>query len=63
MLMKSSHYDAQRAATRAADAAHAEMMQWYADQLGVELKDSRRAIASLAPSRAKELYKQYQETK
>ena len=59
--MSDKTYNEQRARTRAADAVHAAMMDWYAEQLGVKRSELHVALVKLSSDRAKQLYQQYQE--
>ena len=52
-------YNAQRARTRAADAQHATMKQWYAKKLDVEYDKAMAAIARLSKKEAEQLYREW----
>ena len=54
-------YNQQRARTRAADAAHARMLAWYALQLDVSVSDVRSELLKQAPEKLKTLWKRYNE--
>lgn len=57
--MKNHSYEAQRAATKQADAEHEHMLSWYAQAIGCDI---RTELCKLSLARAKQPYKQYQET-
>ena len=57
--MTDHSYNAQRARTRAADAQHKAMKQWYADKLGVEYSSVMNDIARLPSERAEQLYQEW----
>jgi hypothetical protein len=61
--VKNHSYEAQRAATKQADAEHEQMLIWYAQAIGCDRSDIKNQLVRLTKTRAKQLYKQYQEQK
>lgn len=57
--MKKELYKSQLARTRAADAYHKAMKQWYADKLGVEYSSVMNDIARLPKNQAEQLYQEW----
>jgi hypothetical protein len=55
------NYKQQRARTRAADEAHAKMLEWYAKQLDVSASDIRTELVKQSPEKLKALWKRYNE--
>lgn len=59
--MKDSDYKERLARTRAADAAHSAMLDWYAIELKADRTDIARVLATLPQDLARKLYTKYQE--
>lgn len=62
MTTGDTSYNAQRAATRAAEAEHVKMLQWYAEQLAYTNVEALRVqLPNISQHTLRNLYKRYQE--
>ena len=58
-LMIDHAYNAQRARTKANDAAHQEMMEWYAERLNCSLDELRLKLVTTDKKTLKTMWKDY----